>query len=243
MAPVEVTPEEFMIICGARALQGAASVLVGVGQPNMAALLAQRLYAPGLTLIYESGVIDAAPKKLPLSIGDPTLVQGAASVTSMVDLFAYFLAARRIEVGFVGGAQVDRRGRVNSTVIGDYDVPTARLPGSGGASDIALGVQRLVVMTKHEERRVVEEVDFVTAEVGPGTEELVVTDLAIMSLQDGSLVVDSIHSGVDPEALRDATGWDLGLLDGVATTRAANGSEIDALRSLDPERLYGLNPS
>lgn len=240
MARPDVGSGEFMSICGSRALAGASSALVGIGQPNMAAMLAKRLHAPDLALVYESGVVDSNPEELPLSICDPTLVKGAASVCSMVDLFAYYVAAGRIEVGFVGGAQVDRSGRINATVIGPYDAPMVRLPGRGGASDIALSVSRLVVMTRHEARRLVEEVDFVTAEPPPGGEQVVVTDLAIFKPRDGELVVDSIHPGVEADEVRARTGWDVVVPDDVRVTKEASSEEIDALRSLDPEGLYSL---
>ncbi len=236
----EPTADEFTIICGARSLVGARSVLVGIGRPNMAALLAKRVHSPDLVLVYESGVVDSAPDKLPLSIGDPSLVKGAASITSMVDLFAYYVAPGRIDVGFVGGAQVDRRGHVNATVIGGYDDPTARLPGSGGASDIALGVRKLVVMTRHERRRLVGEVDFITAQVAEGAEEVVVTDLAVMSLTEGELRIESLHPGVSRDQVRAATGWDIEVADGVPTTAPATDTELEALRTLDPEHLYTL---
>lgn len=236
--PRDISPAEFMIICGSRTLTGAHSVLVGIGQPNMAALMAKRLHAPDLVLLYESGVIDAAPDKLPLSIGDPTLVDGAAGVVSMLDLFELFIASSSIEVGFVGGAQIDRVGRINATVIGEYDSPEARLPGSGGASDIALGVRKLVVMTKHEPRRLVREVDFITAAIPTGVEEVVVTDLAVLELRGDELQVVSIHPGVTPDDVRRATSWDIEVPSDTPLTEVATREEFEALEQLDPEGLY-----
>ena len=135
------TPAEMMIVAAARALAGVRTVFVGVGLPNIACNLARHTVAPDLELIYESGVYGARPERLPLSIGDPTLVSGATSVVSMADLFGLYLQRGLVEIALLGGAQVDRHGNLNSTVIGDYAKPKTRLPGSGGACEIATNAQ------------------------------------------------------------------------------------------------------
>ena len=148
------SPSELMIINAARLLQDGDVVFVGVGQPNLACNLAKRTHAPNLVMIYEAGVIGAEPARLPLSIGDPTLVSGALSIVSMYDIFALYLQRGNIDVGFMGGAQIDRFGNINATVIGeDYQHPKTRLPGSGGAQEIAAWANRCYLMTPHQKRR------------------------------------------------------------------------------------------
>ncbi|MGD8552640.1 MAG: CoA-transferase, partial [Anaerolineales bacterium] len=150
---------EMMIVCAARQLEGVRSVLVGVGLPNIACNLARRTVAPDLELVYESGVLGARPARLPLSIGDPTIVSGARSVFPMPDLFHYLLEGGRIEVGLLGTAQIDRFGNLNTTVIGEYTAPKVRLPGSGGACEIALHAQKTFIITRLSRRTFVEGLD------------------------------------------------------------------------------------
>ena len=158
------SPSELMIINAARLLKDGDVVFVGVGQPNLACNLAKRTHAPNLVMIYEAGVIGAEPARLPLSIGDPTLVSGALSIVSMYDIFALYLQRGNIDVGFMGGAQIDRYGNINATVIGpDYHHPKTRLPGSGGAQEIAAWANRCYIMTPHQKRRFPERVDFLTS--------------------------------------------------------------------------------
>lgn len=152
-----------MIVAAARMLRDGEVVFVGIGLPNLACNLARRLHAPRLILIYEAGVIGAQPRRLPLSIGDPALVSGSLAVIPMFDLFAFYLQRGRIDVGFLSGAQVDRFGNLNATVIGDYERPRARLPGSGGAAEIAAWAGRFYVIMPHEPRRFPERCDFCTA--------------------------------------------------------------------------------
>ncbi len=159
----EYTASELMTINAARMLRDGDVVFVGVGLPNLACNLARRTHAPGLVMIYELGVIGAQPARLPLSIGDPTLVSGALSVCSMYDIFAFYLQRGFISVGFMGGAQIDRYGNVNATVIGDYRKPKVRLPGSGGAMEIAAWADRWFIITPHQKRRFPEKVDFCTS--------------------------------------------------------------------------------
>jgi len=164
MDSLNYSSAELMIIHAARMLRDGDVVFVGVGQPNLACNLAKRTHAPNLVMIYEAGVIGAEPARLPLSIGDPTLVSGALSVVSMYDIFSNYLQRGNVDVGFLGGAQIDRYGNINATVIGgDYAHPKVRLPGSGGAQEIAAWANRCYVMTPHQKRRFPEKVDFLTS--------------------------------------------------------------------------------
>ena len=205
------TPSEMMIVAAARALAGVRTVFVGVGQPNIACNLARRTVAPDLELIYESGVYGAQPARLPLSIGDPTLVSGATSVMPMADLFGLYLQGGLVEVALVGGAQIDRYGNLNTTIIGSYQSPKVRLPGSGGACEIAINAQRLFVIMRLSNRSFVERLDFLTspghlsggdarARLGmPGAgPELVVTDKAIFDFAnpEREMQLISLHPGV-----------------------------------------------
>ncbi|MDP1570087.1 MAG: CoA-transferase [Vicinamibacterales bacterium] len=181
--------DELMIVTAARALADRQRVFVGIGLPNVACNLARRLHAPDLELVYESGVVGARPERLPASIGDPTLVSGAASVCSLPEVFLYYLQGGLIDVGFLGAAQIDRYGNLNTTVIGPYDAPKVRLPGSGGACDIALLARQTIVIARQTPRLLVERVEFVTS---PGH------DRRPGKLRSGSLGSGSLGSDLDP---------------------------------------------
>src|SRR6188474_3352808 len=163
MNEIKYSSAELMIINAARLLRDGDVVFVGVGQPNLACNLAKRTHAPNLVMIYEAGVIGAEPARLPLSIGDPTLVSGALSVVSMYDIFTNYLQRGNVDVGFMGGAQIDKFGNINATVIGPYEKPGVRLPGSGGSQEIAAWAARCYIMTPHQKRRFPERVDFLTS--------------------------------------------------------------------------------
>src|ERR1051326_3214696 len=205
------TPNEMMIIAAARALAGTRTVFVGVGQPNVACNLARRSVAPDLELIYESGVYGAQPLRQPLSIGDPTLVSGASSVMPMADLFGLYLQRGLVEVALLGGAQIDRFGNLNTSVIGSYDAPKTRLPGSGGACEIAINAQRVFIIMALKRRSFVERLDFVTSpghltggnarqELGmPGAgPQLVITDKALFDFDNAEreMQLVSLYPGV-----------------------------------------------
>ena len=246
------TASELMTVNAARLLRDGDVVFVGVGLPNLACNLARRTHAPGLVMIYESGVIGAQPARLPLSIGDPTLVSGALSVCSMYDIFAFYLQRGFISVGFMGGAQIDRFGNVNATVIGDYHKPKVRLPGSGGAMEIAAWADRWFIITPHQKRRFPEKVDFCTSAgflggraervktgVRGGGPQAVVTDLGILEPDpQGELVLTQLHPGADAEQARQNTGWDLRLSPDLRPTEPPTEPELRLLRELDPERIY-----
>ena len=200
------TDTELMITRAAQELEDGDTTLVGVGVPNIACNLAKRTHAPELEMIYESGTIGSNPSQLPLSIGDPVLASNAKSVVPMTQSFGNYLQAGRIDVGFLGGAQIDREGNINSTVIGDYDDPTVRLPGSGGACEIASNTHRTIMITPHTKRRFPEEVDFITSpgyvggrenrkELGlRGGPEAVITDKGVFRFDEsGEMYLAAIH--------------------------------------------------
>jgi glutaconate CoA-transferase subunit B len=246
------TAPELMTINAARMLRDGDVVFVGVGLPNLACNLARRTHAPNLVMIYESGVIGAQPARLPLSIGDPTLVSGALSVCSMYDIFAFYLQRGFISVGFMGGAQIDRFCNVNATVIGDYRKPKVRLPGSGGAMEIAAWADRWFIITPHQKRRFPEKVDFCTSAgfltgrsqraksgVRGGGPQAVVTDLGILEPDEtGELVLTQLHPGVTVEQAQQNTGWSLRCAPQVKNTDPPTGVELALLRELDPQRIY-----
>ena len=179
----------------------------------------------------ESGTIGAKPEHLPLSIGDGELAETADAVVSVPEMFSYWLQGGRIGVGFLGAAQIDRRGNLNSTVIGDYARPKVRLPGGGGAPEIATSVENVFVMLRHSRRTFVQELDFTTS-AGDNV-RVVVTDLGILEPRDGELTLTAVHPGVDTDDVVDATGWELRVADDVRETAAPTGEELDALRALE----------
>lgn len=253
METLAVTPSELMIIAASRALRGSRVVFVGVGSPNIACNLARRSHSPGMELVYESGVFGAQPARLPLSIGDPTLVSGATSVVSMADLFMFYLQGGLIDVALLGGAQIDRFGNINATVIGDYAHPKVRLPGSGGSMEIAAWANRCYIMTPHQARRFPEKVDFRTSAgfLGGRAERTaaalrgagplaVVTDLGILEPdQTGELVLTGLHPGKTIEMARQNTGWELKVVPDLKVTEPPAAEELRILREeLDPQGIY-----
>jgi glutaconate CoA-transferase, subunit B len=254
MTELKYSAAELMIINAARLLQDGDVVFVGVGQPNLACNLAKRTHAPGLVMIYEAGVIGAEPARLPLSIGDPTLVSGALSVVSMYDIFTLYLQRGNVDVGFMGGAQIDKYGNINATVIGsDYAHPKTRLPGSGGSQEISAWANRCYLMTPHQKRRFPEKVDFMTSAgfltgrkaradtgVRGGGMVTVVTDIGLMEPdEDGELILTAVHPGRTAEEARLNTGWDLKVAPVVRTTEPVTEKELKILREeLDPSGIY-----
>jgi glutaconate CoA-transferase, subunit B len=223
-------PEEMMAVEAASRIDDGTVCFVGIGLPSTAANLARRTHAPNSVLIYESGAIGAKPDVLPLSIGDGELAETADAVVSVPEMFAYWLQGERIDVGFLGAAQIDRHGNLNSTVIGDYERPKVRLPGGGGAPEIAAGVRDVFVMLRHTPRAFVEELDFTTS-VGDKV-RVVVTDLGVLEPRDGELTLTALHPGVELDEVRDATSWELRVSDDVAETAVPTDDELAALRSL-----------
>ncbi len=248
------TPSELLTVNAARLLRDGDVVFVGVGLPNLACNLARHTHAPNLVMIYEAGVIGAQPSRLPLSIGDPTLVSGATAVCSMYDIFALYLQRGNVDVGFLGGAQIDRFGNINATIIGDdYEHPKVRLPGSGGAELIAAWANRCYIITKHQKRRFPERVDFMTsagflrgraqreaAGVRGGGPQAVVTDIGIMTPdENGELILTALHPGRTVEEARANTGWDLKVAPDIRFTEPPDAETLRILREeLDPQGIY-----
>ena len=223
-------PEEMMAVEAARRIDDGTVCFVGIGLPSTAANLARRTHAPNVVLVYESGTIGAKPDVLPLSIGDGELAETADAVVSVPEMFAYWLQGERIDIGFLGAAQIDRHGNLNSTVIGDYQRPKVRLPGGGGAPEIATGVRDVFVMLRQTPRAFVKELDFTTS-VGDKV-RVVVTDLGVLEPRDGELTLTALHPGVELEDVRAATSWKLRVSEDVAETAAPTDDELAALRSL-----------
>lgn len=250
----DYTPSEMMIVAAARALAGVRTVFVGVGLPNIACNLARRTVAPDLELIYESGVFGARPARLPLSIGDPALVSGALSVCSMADLFGLYLQGGRVEVAFLGGAQIDPFGNLNTTVIGEYAHPKVRLPGSGGACEIAIHAGRVFIIIRLSRRTFVQRLDFITSPghlggVGqraargmPGQgPQVVVTDRCIFRFDQGTgeMMLERLHPGVELSAVQAEVGWPLRVAPDLQETPPPTPEELCLLREeLDPGGLY-----
>ena len=242
------TASEMMTVAAARALLNTDVCFVGIGLPSAACNLARLTHAPNLTLLYESGTLETRPTVLPLSIGDGELHETALTTVSVPEMFQYWLQGERISVGFLGGAQVDRFGNLNSTVIGDYARPKVRLPGSGGASEIATGCQRIYIVMRHNPRAFVEKLSFQTSlghgptgrerrELGVQTQGpvLIVTDLCTMTPRPDTkeFHVATLHPGVTREQVVDATGWPIAFVDDVNETPAPSSYELDALRDLN----------
>lgn len=247
------TSSELMTINAARLLRDGDVVFVGVGIPNLACNLARRTHAPNLYMIYEAGVIGARPTRLPLSIGDPTLVSGAAAVCSMYDIFTLYLQRGNVDVGFLGGAQIDQFGNINATVIGDYHHPKVRLPGSGGSMEISAWANRCYIMTPHQKRRFPARVDFHTsagflsgqgerkqAGVRGGGPQAVVTNLGILAPDEsGELILSALHPGASVEQAQENTGWPLKVAADLRRTEPPTAEELRILREeLDPGKIY-----
>jgi glutaconate CoA-transferase, subunit B len=226
------TADELMAIEAARRLPDGTVCFVGIGLPSLAANLARHTHAPNCVLIYESGTIGAKPAELPLSIGDGELAETADAVVSVPEMFAYWLQGGRIDVGFLGAAQIDRFGNLNSTVIGEYAAPEVRLPGGGGAPEIATSAHKVFVMLRHSRRAFVEKLDFVTS-VGDRV-ALVVTDLGILEpdSETRELTLTALHPGVGAEQAREATGWQLLVADDLGHTEPPTDEELATLRAL-----------
>jgi glutaconate CoA-transferase subunit B len=253
-ADLGYSKSEIMIAASARGLVGAKNCFVGVGLPNIVCNLAQRTVARDLQLVYESGVFGARPERLPLSIGDPTLATGATAITSMFELFAFYLQAGLIDVAFLGGAQIDRFGNLNTTVIGSYEAPKVRLPGSGGACEIAIHARRILVIMRQARRSFVEELDFRTSPGHSGDPAhdaargwhgsgptSVVTDLGTYGFGEatGEMTLLTLHPNVSLDDVRASTGWDPKVSPDLGETPAPTGEELRLIREeLDPGGVY-----
>jgi glutaconate CoA-transferase subunit B len=241
-------PDEMMSIAAARALKDATACFVGIGLPSQGANLARRTHQPDLVLVYEAGAVGAKPSRLPLSIGDGMLGETADYIAAVPEIFNYWVQPGRIDVGFLGAAQIDRFANINTTVIGgDYLHPKVRLPGAGGAPEIAASCGEVIVIVRQSPRAFVEKVDFITSVGhgdGPGSREKlgllgkgptkVITDLGILEPDPESceLVLTHVHPEVTVDQARKATGWELKVADDLVTTDPPTDEELRQLREL-----------
>jgi glutaconate CoA-transferase, subunit B len=243
----EASAGEIQTIAAARRLRDTRTVFIGVGRPSTAAILARMVHNPDLVLIYESGTIGAKPFHIPLSIGDGELAETADAIVSVPEMFNYWIGPGRIDVAFLGAAQIDPHANLNSTVIGDYEHPKTRLPGAGGAPEIASSCGEVIVIAPHTKRTFVERLDFCTTVGhgdGPGARErlgfrgagptAVITDLGVLEPDEATkeLVLTQIHPGVEVDQVREQTGWDLKVAAELRRTEPATAEELSALREL-----------
>ncbi len=243
-----------MVVRAAKELQNGQVVFVGIGLPNLACNLARRLHAPDLVLIYESGAVGARPDRLPLSIGDPCLATDSISVCSMVEVFNYYLQGGLIDVGFLGGAQVDRFGNINSTVIGDYARPKVRLPGSGGACEIAIHARKIIIVLKQSPKSFPEKIDFLTSpgflnETNPREKlhfpgqgpALVITDFGVYGFTKDThqMILREIYPGVTVSEVKANIGWEVKVSPRLRTTPPPSADELRIIRQeLDPDGIH-----
>jgi glutaconate CoA-transferase subunit B len=226
----EYSNGELQTIVAARTLSGKRSCFIGVGRPSTAALLARMVHNPELVLVYESGTIGAKPYHVPLSIGDGELAETADLVVSVPEMFNYWIGPGQVQVAFLGAAQVDRHANLNSTVIGDYLHPRTRLPGAGGAPEIATGCAEVVVIAPHSPRTFVERLDFKTTRGERTT--TVITDLGVLEPVAGELTLTALHPDVTVEAVQENTGWDLKVAADLRVSEVPTAEELKALREL-----------
>lgn len=241
-----------MVCQASRQLKDGEVVFVGIGLPNMACNLARRMHAPNLVLLYESGAVGATPERLPVSIGDPALVTNSLSICSMFDIFNYYLQGGLIDVGFLQGSQIDRFGNLNTTTIGDYHKPSVRLPGSGGACEIATLAKKVFVIAPQDKRSFPAKVDFITSPGfvdGPNTRKelgmtgggpvMVITNLGVYDFEDGEMTLTSLHPGCTVEQVQENLGWKAKVAPKLQTTDPPHPEELRIIREeLDPNHLY-----
>jgi len=243
-----------MAICAAREIRDGEIAFIGTGLPMLGGMLAKYTHAPHCIMIFESGVVDARPKRTPLSIGDACLVPGSVMLGGLTEVFGLLMQPGYVDVGFLGAAQIDRWGNLNTTVIGDYRSPKVRLPGSGGANDIGSLAKRFIVMMKQDARKFVERVDYITTPGyldGPGGREraglprggpsAVITDLGVYRFDESTkeMYLDSIHPGVSVEDIRKNVSWDLRVPPKVKQTKPPTNRELRILRTkCDPEGIF-----
>jgi glutaconate CoA-transferase subunit B len=243
----DFTSDEVMTVAAARELTDGAVCFVGIGLPSTAANLARLTHAPKVVLVYESGTIGSKPPTLPLSIGDGELAETADAVVPVPEIFNYWLQGGRIDVGFLGAAQIDRFANLNSTVIGDYEKPKVRLPGGGGAPEIAAMAGQVIVIIRQSPRTFVEKLDFRSSigyGEGPGDRErlelagqgptVVITDLGVLRPDPASreLTMTQIHPGVSLQDAQEATGWELRVADDLGESKPPSSEELEVLRKL-----------
>ncbi len=244
---LDYTSAEMMSVTAARALENGMTCFVGIGLPSEAANLARLTHAPEVVLIYESGTVQTKPEVLPLSIGDGELCESALTTVSVPEMFRYWLQGGKVSVGFLGTAQIDRFANLNTTLIGDYQAPKVRLPGGGGAPEIATNAGEVFITLKHSKRAFVKDVDFITTlgfgRDGKGRDDVpnigkgptrVITDLCVMKPdpETKELVVVSLHPNVSREDVIEATGWEIRFAESLETTPEPSAHELEILREL-----------
>lgn len=247
MAEADYTPDEMMTVAAARMIPDAATLFVGIGLPSAAANVARFTHAPNVVLIYESGTIGAKPPVLPLAIGGSELAETCEALVSITEVLSWWLQAGRIDLGFLGAAQIDKFANINTTVIGDYESPKVRLPGAGGAPEIATSCGEVLITLRHSKRTFVEKLDFITsvghADGAEGRKKLglpgqgptaVITDLGILTPDTATreLTLTSVHPGVSAKQAIEATGWPLRVAPSLETTRTPSARELEVLRDL-----------
>lgn len=249
---MDYSSNEMMVCQAARQLRDGEVVFVGIGLPNLACNLARRLHAPHLVLIYESGAVGATPDRLPISIGDPALVTNSLSICSMFDIFSFYLQGGLIDVGFLQGAQIDRFGNLNTTVVGEYEKPSVRLPGSGGACEIAILAKKVFVIAPQNKRSFPANVDFITSPgfvdgadtrqklgMPGGGPVMVITNLGCYEFQNGEMILTSLHPGCTVEQVQANLGWEIKIAENLSTTESPLAEELRIIREeLDPAHLY-----
>jgi glutaconate CoA-transferase subunit B len=255
--PDEFTTLELMAVCGARAIKNGEVVFVGTGLPMIAAMLAKRTHAPKAKIVYEAGFIDSNAIDIALSIADSRLGYRASAAIGLIETLGLLLQGGHVDVGFVGAAQIDEYGNINTTYIGSFEKPSVRLPGSGGGNDIISSARRIVVIMTHEKRKMVKKLDYITSLGyldGPGAREkagligggpsLVVTNLCQMDFDPETkhIRLATIHPGVSLQHVLENTGFDLTIPESVSTTELPTYEELDILRVIDPHGIYIPRP-
>jgi len=245
---------ELMAVCSGRQIRDGEIAFIGTGLPMLGAMLAKALHAPHAILIYESGVVDGRPKRTPVSIGDPCLVPDSAMLCGLLEVFGSILQPGFVDVGFIGAAQIDKYGNINTSVIGNYSAPKVRLPGSGGANDIGSLARRTVIIMAQDRRKFVPKVDYITTPGyldGPGARERaglprggpdkVITNLGVYGFHPQTKVIylESYHPGVTLEVIKDNVGWDLDIAADVHETEPPTMEELRLLREVfDPRGIF-----
>ncbi len=250
---VEYTKTEFLIACASRHVRDGENVFGGTGMPLLAALLAKETHAPRMNLISEAGYIDARPVQVPLSVADSRYYYGCSASIGLIETLGFLLQGGRIDVGFLGAAQIDEYGNLNTSYIGPYESPKVKLPGSGGGNDIASSANRLIIMMSHDKRKFVKELDYMTSPghlEGPGSREkwslvgngpeVVITDLCQMDFDPETLKIRllSVHPGFTVEDIKENVMFDLIIPDDVPTTEEPTEEQIAIMHKLDPHGVY-----
>ena len=251
--PEEFTTLELMAVCGSRQIKNGDVVFIGTGLPLIAAMLAKKTHATGAKIVYEAGFIDSNAKDIALSIADSRLGYRASAAIGLIETLGLMLQGGHVDVGFVGAAQIDEYGNINTTYIGSFEKPTVRLPGSGGGNDIISSAKRFVVMMMHEKRKMVKKLDYLTSPGfldGPGAREraglmgngpsLVVTNLCQMDFDPDTkrIRLSTVHPGVSVQQILENSGFDLMVPKSVQTTEPPTLEELDLLRAIDPNGIY-----